>query len=186
MKSSTFIIAFTLLFGLSSFTFLDNVMDQPERALSSQDNQYKKYRRLAFDLTPGMLGLEIPENKEKLYGIIAEWDIGGGTIATLAVFLNGEASMYMDNGATFIGDPTDESIKNLAVNFIQKGESYLKKATKSEEITFPDKGLIKFYFMTNKGRHVAQEEVEKLGDETSEWLDLFNEADKVMTELRAR
>ena len=83
-----------------------------------------------------------------------------------------------------MGGVGHDNVKQAAVAFINKAEKYLSKTTKTETTPLPDKDGIKFYLLTNKGKFVAQEQIKNIENNSSEWLDLFEEGRKLITEIR--
>jgi hypothetical protein len=112
-----------------------------------------------------------------------DWDLGEGT-ATLTSFLSGDASVYLSSGGGIIGGGGHENVKQASIAFISKAEKYLDKATRTDETPLPDSNGIKFYFLTNKGKFVGQEQMINFENSSSEWLALFEEGNKLMTEIR--
>jgi hypothetical protein len=112
-----------------------------------------------------------------------DWNLGAG-IATFTAFQTGDASMYTNTGGGVIGGGYQENVKKAAVAFIDKAQNYLDKTTKTETTPLPEENSVKFYFLTNKGKFVAQEQMKNLENNSSQWLELFEEANKVITELR--
>ncbi len=75
-------------------------------------NSYIDMRNLAFSVTAEQLGLEIPNDSIKVYGIISDIDMDGET-ATIVTFLTGEASIYLSSGGGFIGAGQHESVQKV-------------------------------------------------------------------------
>lgn len=149
----------------------------------SKNNPYSDLRNMALNATLEQIGVQLPENQTKIYGVIMDWDVGEG-IATLVAFKSGDASLYLSNGGGMIGGSGHENIRKAAVEFIDKAENYLDKVTKTEVTPLPDKNSIKFYFLTNKGKLVGKESLKNIENNSSEWLDLFNEGNELITEIR--
>ncbi len=148
-----------------------------------KNNPYNGLRNMAFSATAEQIGVQLPVDQTKIYGVIMDWDVGNGT-ATLVSFLSGDASLYLSSGGGFIGGVGHDNVKQAGEAFINKAEKYLGKVTKTEENPLPDKDGVKFYFLTNKGKFVAQESIKNFENNSSEWLDLFEEGNKLITEIR--
>lgn len=158
-----------------------NKMQTP--ANKPADNPYEDVRNMALNTTPEMLGLKIASDKTKVYGVVMDSNIGTG-IATYAFFQTGDASLYTSTGGGVIGGGYHENVKKAAIAFIDKAQAYLNKATKTETTPLPPENSVKFYFLTNKGKFVAEEKRENFDNNSSQWLGLFLEANKVGNELR--
>ena len=119
----------------------------------------------------------------KAYGIIMDWSLGDDGIVTLTCFETGDASMYLSSGGGIIGGGKHENVSNAVIQYLKIGQKYLEKAEKIIETPLPDKDMINFYFLTNNGKYLGQESISNIENESSKWLGLFYEANKVLTEL---
>lgn len=186
-----------LLFGGLAFYMIsckNKSLDDSQTGQQTQDstqankvdpknNPYNDLRHLALSATAKQIGIQLPIDQTKIYGIIMDWDLGEGT-ATLVSFLSGDASLYLSSGGGFIGSGRHDNVKQAARAFINKAETYLSKTTKTETALLPDKDGVNFYFLTNEGKFVGQEEMKNFENNSSEWLDLFEEGNKLITEIR--
>jgi len=144
---------------------------------------YSELRNKALGTTSEQFEMMSLSEPSKIYGVIMDWDIGDGT-ATLVSFISGDASLYFSSGDGTIGEDGNENIKHAAKEFVTKAGNYLSKAVKTDATPLPGKGIVKFYFLTTDGKFVAEEEMINLENNSSEWLDLFEEANKLITEIR--
>lgn len=185
------ILAAGLVFYLTSCS---NHSDAKQTSLQIQDstkeqkadpnnNPYFDLRNMALSTTYEQLAIELPKDKTKIYGVVMEWDLGEGT-ATLVSFSTGDASLYLSSGGGYIGSGGYESVKTAINCLITNSEKHLNKATLSETTELPEKNGLTFYFLTNIGRFKAIEKMENIENESSIYLDLFNEANKLITEIR--
>ena len=83
-----------------------------------------------------------------------------------------------------IGGSGHQNIKNAAIAFIDKAGNFLDKTSKTDTTPLPNKNCIKFYFLTNNGIFVGQEQMINIENSSSKWLDLFEESNKVISEIR--
>ena len=147
------------------------------------DNRFQDLRNMALAVTPEQLQITLPTDQTKIYGVVMDWDLGDGT-ATFISFSTGDASMYLSSGGGLIGGGQHENVSTAAKEFIDKAQQYLVKTTKIDSTPLPDKNCVRFYFMTNKGKFTAQENLENFDNKSSLWLPLFEEGNKVISELR--
>jgi len=145
------------------------------------DNPFLEFRKFALEITPKQLGIEISE--VDVYGVIMDWNLGNG-VMTLVTFKTGDASMYFSTGGGVIGGGTHENISKIVKSFLDEANKYLIKTIKVDSATLPAENCIKFYFLTQKGKLCVQEQMKNFENQTSIWLDLFNQANRVITELR--
>ncbi len=146
-----------------------------------KENPFEGLRKQAFDATPKQLGLSL--NDSEIYGIIMDWDLGNG-IMSLITYKTGDASIYLSTGGGVIGGGQHENVSKAAKSLVNIAQKYIDKAQKVDSEPLPDKDCVRFYFMTAKGKYGVQEQIEKIENKSSIWIDLFEEANKVITELR--
>jgi hypothetical protein len=148
-----------------------------------QDDLYEGLRNLAINLTPDQFQLSLPNDQTKVYGVVMDWDVGRGT-ATLTSFTTGDASLYLSSGGGMLGGGQHQSVSNAAKSFVDKAQNYLDKTIKTETTPLPDKNCVRFYLLTNKGKFSAQEGLQNFENNSSSWLELFEEGNKVISALR--
>ena len=156
--------------------------DSP-KAHESQKNHYEDLRNMALAITPEQLHISIPPDQTKVFGVVMDLDLGRG-IATFVSFETGDASMYLSSGGGIIGAKGRENVAIAAKAFVNKAQSYLDKTARIDTTPLPDKDCVRFYFLTNKGIFTAEERFENFSKNNSLWLPLFEEGNKVITELR--
>lgn len=155
---------------------------QSENKTDQQENPFHDLRQMALSATPEQLGLETSD-ETKVFGIVMDWDLGDG-IATVAAYQTGDASMYLSSGGGVIGGGQHDNVRQAVFPYVQFGQEFLTKAEKTESTPLPDKDCVRFYLLTNKGIFYSQEKMKNIENENSDWLKLFEEANKVLTELR--
>lgn len=147
------------------------------------ENPYLDLRSMALSSTADQIGVELPAGKGiKVYGFVMDMDLGEGT-ATLASFLSGDASLYLSTGGGLIGGREHDNVSDATEALIAKATKYLSKAEKTTDTALPSKDGVSFYFLTNEGIYKGQEEIKNLKSKSSEWSDLFAEANKVIGEI---
>ena len=181
------IFYFTSCKSKQSNSNTDNLQVKEKDSVKTQtstDNPYNGLRELALSATPKQVGITASEHPDAIYGVIMDWDFGNG-MATLVSFQDGTTSMYLSSGGGIIGGGGHDNVKNEVAKFISLAQTYLDKATKTDTTPLPDKGCVKFYLLTSKGKFVAQEKISDIENETSKWFPFFEEGNKVITELRS-
>lgn len=153
-----------------------------QQNVDPNNNPYTDMRNMALGVTEEQLGVQIPADQTKIYGVVMDWGLPEGT-ATLISFVSGDASLYLSSGGGVIGGVGHDNVKQAAIAFIDKAKKYLSKTTKTEKTPLPDKDGVRFYLLTSKGKFVGQEQMKNFENNSSEWLDLFEEGNKVITEL---
>ncbi len=161
----------------------DKKNDNSKPNYELEEKHYNDLRNKALNMTPKQIGITLPSDTTKIYGVVMDWNVGENT-ATLVTFLPGDASLYLSTGGGITGGASSENVKTSVQNFINKAEKYIDKAQETKDTPLPKKDSIKFYFLTNKGKFTSEESMKNFQNKSSEWFDLFEEANKVITELR--
>lgn len=149
----------------------------------TKENAFEGLRNMAFSVTPEQLQISLPTDKTVVYGVIMDWGMDGAT-ATVVSYQTGDASMYLSSGGGVIGGGQHQNVNNAAKQFVNLAQTYLDKATKTETTGLPSTDQVKFYLLTNKGKFLGQDNMQNFENNSSEWLKLFEEGNKVLTELR--
>ena len=55
---------------------------------TAEQNPYMQMRKMALDVTAEQLGFKIPEDSIKVYGIVTDLDMDGGTATIVTYFSN--------------------------------------------------------------------------------------------------
>jgi len=153
------------------------------QGMKQKENPYNGLREMAFESKPEQLGLSLPVSKTVVYGIVMDWDVKNGT-ASIISFLSGDASIYFSSGGGIIGGGTHENVKIRAIQFVEKAQQMLDKAKKTEQTPLPDKNILVFYLLTNKGIYSVQDNMENFQNQSSIWLGLFLIGNELINELR--
>ena len=196
MKMTYIIIGSVLLLGLiiyltscgnkSTSADIQNNSSQDtsgQKVHHPKENAYEGLRKMAFDVTPDQLGLNLSKEKTEVYGVIMDWEMSGA-VATTICYMSGDASMYTSTGGGIIGGGQHQNVSSASKQLVTLAQTYLDRAIKTETTSLPEKDNVKFYLLTNKGVYVGQEIMTNLENNTSKWLGLFEESNKVLTELR--
>lgn len=144
---------------------------------------YKELRQLAFQTEYDDLGIQNPNGKTLVYGIILDWP-AQAEFATLTTFLSGDASIFLTSGASFIGGGGRESIQRSTVRFIQKYAYLWKQGRKVEGIPAPDLSKVRFFFLTTQGTYYLEDTVQAVDKDVSVLTPIFDEAQAVISEIR--
>ncbi|NNT73260.1 hypothetical protein HKT18_13630 [Flavobacterium sp. IMCC34852] len=149
----------------------------------TQENTFEDLRSMAFKVTPEQLGLSLSKDKTIVYGVVMDWEMGGATASTVA-YQTGDASLYLSSGGGVIGGGQHENVNVAAKHFVNFAQTFLDKSIKSETTALPEKNQVIFYLLTNKGIYAGKEEMKNFENNSFAWVKLFEEGNKVLTELR--
>jgi hypothetical protein len=187
MKMTYIIIGIILVGGL--VFFLTSCRNKSTSDTSNvkihkpKENPFDGLRNMAFTATPEQLGLSLPIDKTVVYGIVMDWEMGGA-VATIVSYQTGDASLYLSSGGGVIGGGQHQNVNTAAKQFVSLAQTYLDRATKTETTDLPTTDEVRFYLLTSKGIFVGQEQMKNFENNSSDWLKLFEEGNKVLTELR--
>ncbi|MFM7850553.1 MAG: hypothetical protein ACKO96_01235 [Flammeovirgaceae bacterium] len=154
-----------------------------QRTIESQENAYAGLRAQVFSSTPEQIGLTTTTD-EKPYAIVMDMGMGEDGTATLVSIIDGNASMYLSSGGGVIGGFAHETVRKASIDFVNMGQDYFTKMSPVDSFPLPKGDNVRFYILTNKGKYSVEEKFEKIENEKSDWLQLFYEGNKVITELR--
>jgi hypothetical protein len=149
----------------------------------TKDNAYEDLRNMAFKATPEQLNISLPTDKTIVYGVVMDWEMGEATATTVA-YQTGDASLYLSSGGGVIGGGQHQNVNSASKQFVSLAQNFLEKTAKAEKTSLPTTNEIKFYFLTNKGVYVGQEQMKNFENNSSLWLKLFEEGNNVLSELR--
>ena len=155
---------------------------QIENIATQQENPFNDLRQMALSATPEQLGLETSD-ETKVFGIVMDWGLGAGVV-TVTAYETGDASMYLSSGGGVIGGGQHDNVRQAVFPYIKLGQEFFSKTEKTETTPLPDKNCFRFYLLTNNGTYYGQEQMKNIENESSDWLKLYEEANKVLTELR--
>lgn len=180
-----FVTAFAVLFGACYQTTERRVSTdhRAEATVSPEQDSYLDLRSMALTMPAGQLDIDASSEFEP-YGVVLDWNVGKG-VATFTAFKSGDASMYTSTGGGIIGGVGHDNVKIAAQSLVRRSKNFVKNAKKSDDISVARDSTIKFFFLTTKGRFVSEETLDNLDNGSSPLLELFVEANKLITELRA-
>ena len=150
---------------------------------NTKENIYEEMRNMAFKVKPEELGLSLSKDKTEVYGIVMDWEMGGG-IATTVAYETGDASLYLSSGGAVIGGGQHQNVNSEAKKFLVLAQTFLDKTIEAETTELPKSNEVIFYFLTNNGVRSGKEKMENFENNSSKWLKLFEEGNNVLTELR--
>lgn len=153
------------------------------RASLSREYPYEVLRSMALNIMPGAMLASIPDGAVEVYSMIMDWDMGNDVV-TLATQVTGETNLYVQSGGGIIGAGKHLNVSSAAQQFTAIARNYLGEAAVSNDISLPASNGVKFIFLTNRGKYMAQEDYSKIENRSSKWTPLFEAASIVINEMR--
>jgi len=153
----------------------------PNAARFEYDSRYTELRNKALAVVADDFKLALDNNKTICYGAVMDWHLGE-SIATVAAFQTGDMGLYISSGKFYPNAYSYETVRNAGLAFVSSAQRYWSKAKPADDILLPDKGYIKFYFLTNKGKFSFQDKAENIN--RSDWKQLFSAGQYVISQYR--
>lgn len=148
-----------------------------------QEEIFNALREMSLGTKPSDLGLEISDESTTVFGMVMDWEIGGG-VASVVAFSTGDASVYINKGGSVLGGGQHAVVNAAAKKYIGFSQDWLEKATPTETTPLPATDEVIFYFITNKGVYSGKTNMGEIEGGNSEWMPLFEEANLVLGRLR--
>lgn len=166
------------------FSFKKKAGPQKADKAPSQRNEYEGLKRLAYSTTYEQLHLPDAAGKEVLYGVLMDWDYDGKAIITIVTYRTGDASLYFSTGGGIIGGVTHAEIVRASKALITQAESLLPDAGSADTALRAEPGMLKFYFMTTKGKYTIRDKVDNVYNGSSTLSSLFAKVNELINAMR--
>jgi hypothetical protein len=157
--------------------------DAKSNASLKADDAMEGLRNMALTTTPEQLGLTLSSGSTTVFGVIMDIGMDKGA-ATITSYQTGDASLYLSTGGGILGGGKNESVSNVAKQFVSLAQKFIDKVTKSDSMELPLSGSVKFYLLTNMGVYVGEDFIKNFENHSSVWTEMFNEGNNVLTALR--
>lgn len=147
----------------------------------TQENQtslYTNLRKRALGITADQIESPSSISESKVFGVMIDWELEEG-LASLVAYLSGDASIYFSQGGGIIGGGNFENVRNEVFSLLEVAQGLIEKATKIEEIPFPEKGACRIMLFTKQGFYCLEEKSEELNSTNSKWGSFLSQAKKV-------
>ncbi len=157
---------------------------EPKEIIRQGDeNTYKSMRKMAFNIKPEQLGINL-ENDDQVYGSIVDMEVGDGKIASMVCFLDGTASLYFSNGGGIIGAGQHENVREAVGSYLLSVHQVLPimKHTDKYDIILKENHHI-FYLFTRIGIYSLDLDL-KESSKSKETHFLFSLSQMVLSEIR--
>ncbi len=188
MESALYIVLAISQVGLLVYYFLYNrrkkQKEADRRAALTKEFPYETLRGIALNTNPGAMLATIPQGETAVYSAVMDWDMGND-IVTLITTITGEATLYVKSGGGIIGSGKYPSVSSAAQHFTSVAQTHLTHATSVTATPLPQPNCVQFYLLTNNGKYFGTDLMLNIENKTSLWLPLFEEASRVIGEMRA-
>ncbi len=162
------------------FAWRNRLHPKPESV--SIINPFDRQRNIALNVSPAQLKLTIPDDETLVYGMVIDMEIEGGFM-TLACYITGAAALYFSSGGRISEGGKNVEVAESAVEFVTEAQGFLETAQLIKIPVLPEHGFVNFYFLTNKGKYIAKENMNYINDNSSLLLGLFEKASNVISKI---
>lgn len=107
----------------------------------------REIRRLFLTQPPSTWGIQQTSEHSHVFAVLMEWLIGEVAV-TVAVALDGTASVYSTSGTGMIGGDSDEVANREARALVAAAGGFLDEATPVSEFPYPRADRVQFYLRT--------------------------------------
>ena len=130
------------------------------------------------------LGIQRSDDFPRTYGALMDWPLGDGNIVSVVGLCDGNASLYTTSTFGVIGGVGHESVRKAAANFVKVADKYYADSVPTTDHAYPTGNRVKFFLVTFDGVRVIEQNFDLVAKGKSKFSELFNEAQRLITELR--
>lgn len=145
-------------------------------------NPYQALRNQILELDIQATQIE-SKHKPRTWAVMMETGYPEGTV-TLVALLDGNASLYFENGGGIIGGITYEKVRSAAASMTTTAESFIPHCKRTDDFPLPKVSETIFYIKTNEGIFTSSATEEDYGENRHPLSPLFHAGHKVIRELR--
>lgn len=144
---------------------------------------FEGLRNMALTAMPGAILANVPEGETYLYSVIMDWNMGDDTI-TLATNITGEANLYVQSGGGIVGAGRHVAVSESAQTLVAFSRKFLSMATQPSSTPLPEKNVVQFILLTNKGKYILKDEMKNIEARRSPFFEMYEQASYVINEMR--
>lgn len=144
---------------------------------------YLSVRKEVFTYTPKELRLTLPSDKIIIYNILMDLKFDD-FMASMESNINGSVNLFLSSGSSIVGGGQHKIFVEMVKKYFGFAQGLLGNTIKTKSTELPTAFDIKFFFMTNKGLYVAEEQMINIKNKSSVWLPLFEAGCDVLVELK--
>lgn len=132
------------------------------------------WRRKNFEATP---------KNPNIWGLHMEIGMPNNVV-TLICLVDGTVNLYFGDGGGITGGGEVDAVRMRAEEFIQTGETFLKKFNPAKNFPLPDVDRVRFYALTYNGILTAQDN-KNIADESHPMFPLLRSGHEVIAAVRS-
>lgn len=163
--------------------------EPPKTDVSSKQMNADVMRELRLKMlaAPAELDLKPSPEYPRVCGVLMDWPIVMGTtsfVSTVVSLSTGDASIYSTGTFGVFGGIGHETVRSAAQSLVKVGEKHYAEATPTKDYSYPKVGRVRFYLVCYDGVRVIDTDLESARRGTDKCSDMYEQAQRVITELR--
>jgi hypothetical protein len=143
----------------------------------------RRLRENALSVTAADLSLAPIEARPHVWGVLMEMGYPDA-VATLAVFADRSASLYISTGGGVIGAGEHKPVREEADRFLSIVESHIADFERADETPYPKRGRVRFYVRTFQTTLTAEADEKLLENRLHQLSPVFIAGHAVLTQMR--
>jgi hypothetical protein len=186
-RVGTLLLSATLLAGCGKNTqsTASSIDAPPPNDLAKKNADAMRGLREMMLTTPAAkFGIQKTDDFPRTYGVLMDWPISHGNIATVVGLCDGNASLYTTSTFGIIGGVGHEGVRQAAAQFVKTADGFYADSVPASEYSYPAANRVKFYLVTFEGVRVIDADLNSITSGRDKFSRLFNDGQKLLTELR--
>lgn len=182
----TFLVGATLVAGCGKSTkpVTSSGGTPPPRAAAKNAEAMRGLREMMLTTPAAKLGIQKTDDFPRTYGVLMDWPIGSGRIASVVGLCDGNASLYTTGSFGVIGGIGHETVRRAAMQFVKTADKFYSNSIPTSEYPYPNAGQVKFYLVTHNGVRVIDSDLNSIASGGDKLSELFKDGQRLITELR--
>lgn len=145
--------------------------------------QSRDLREMALSVTAADLKLAPIEARPHVWGVLMEMGYPDA-VATLSVFADGSASLYISTGGGVIGAGEHKPVREEGDRLLSVVESHVAEFVRVDETPYPKRGRVRFYVRTFQTTLTAEADEKLLQDRQHTLSPVYIAGHAVLTQMR--
>ena len=159
-------------------------MSQTNDPLKKSPAEMMREMRLKqLTMAPSELGQKPTAEFPKVCAVLMDWPIEAQTI-TVVARTTGDASIYTTGTFGVLGGVGHEPVRVAATNFISVAEKHFDTAKATSDFSYPKTDHVRFYLVGYGEVRMIDRNLEAVRSGRDNCSDLYEAAQRVITELR--
>ena len=182
----TILVGAALLTGCEKSTPPAKSSSAPPQSDTAKKNAeaMRGLREMMLTTPAEKLGIQRTNDFPRTCGALMDWPLGDGNIVSVVGLCDGNASLYTTSTFGIIGGVGHESVRRAAANFVRVADKFYADSVPTTDHSYPAGNRAKFFLVTFDGVRFIDADFDLVANGKSKFSELFNEGQKLLTELR--